>query len=165
MAAKVPLMARFFRSFNKWMLRMWHMGMGKWLNMLPRVGGRIMVLTHTGRKSGQVRQTPVNYAEIDGNIFCTAGFGGESDWYRNLMAHPETIVWLPNGKWNGVVEDVSNAPERLVWLREVLISSGFASFAAGINPYRIRDEELVQKTAEYRLMRIHPGKQLQDVEK
>jgi deazaflavin-dependent oxidoreductase (nitroreductase family) len=143
-----------FKQFNRFMLLMWKLGLGKWLNIWPEGFGRILVITHTGRKTGVRRQTPVNYFESDGDIYCTAGFGQVSDWYRNILKHPEVEVWLPEGWWCGVAEDVSASPERLPLLRQVLIASGFAALAAGINPHTISEDELAASTQEYRLVRI-----------
>lgn len=144
-----------FKHVNRFMLLMWRLGLGGWVNASPAIGGRIMVLTHTGRKSGLRRRTPVNYYLIEnGDIYCTAGFGAESDWYRNLMANPSLEVWLPDGWWNGSAEDVSRSDERLALLRCVLKNSGFAAFAAGVNPYTFSDERLAEVTQSYRLVRI-----------
>jgi deazaflavin-dependent oxidoreductase (nitroreductase family) len=145
---------RGFKTFNRFMLLMWRLGLGNWLNAWPKVGGRIMVITHTGRKSGTRRQTPVNYAIVDGDIYCTAGFGPGSDWYRNLLANPNVEVWLPEGWWSGTAEDVSDQKERLYLLRQALIASGFAARLAGINPLTITDGELDAATTDYRLVRI-----------
>ncbi len=143
-----------FRYFNRFMLFMWRLGLGPWINIWPKVLGRIGVITHIGRKSGLKRQTPVNYALVDGEVYCTAGFGRISDWYRNIQANPNVEVWLPDGRWQGVAEEVADPEVRLRLLRQVLIAGGFAAFAAGINPYRITDQELEAVTTEYRLLRI-----------
>lgn len=145
---------RGFKEFNKFMLGLWRLGLGPWVNYSPKIGGRIMIITHTGRKSGLKRRTPVNYALVDGDLFCTAGFGETSDWYRNIMANPNVEVWLPDGWWAGVAEEETDATQRLPLLRLVLQASGFASFAAGINPYQISDTDLGRLTAKYRLVRI-----------
>lgn len=143
-----------FRYFNRFMLLLWRLGFGPWVNGWPTVGGRIMVLTHTGRKSGVRRRTPVNYAEIGGDLYCTAGFGHVSDWYRNLRANPQVEVWLPHGWWAATATDVTDRSDSLPILRQVLINSGFAARAVGIDPVRISDEELRTVTAEYRLVQI-----------
>ncbi|HNT54824.1 MAG TPA: nitroreductase family deazaflavin-dependent oxidoreductase [Anaerolineaceae bacterium] len=143
-----------FKYFNKFMLLMWRLGLGSWVNISPATLGRIMVLTHTGRRSGLRRQTPVNYAEVDGEIYCTAGFGGASDWYRNLIAHPQVEVWLPNGWWSGEAIEVTEPEARLRLLRQVLIASGFAARVAGINPHTMTDDELAELTTDYRVLRI-----------
>jgi deazaflavin-dependent oxidoreductase (nitroreductase family) len=144
----------FFRVFNRFMLSMWRLGMGRWINAWPAGGGRIMVITHTGRRTGLRRQTPVNYAPVDDAVYCTAGFGRRADWYRNLVADPAVEVWLPQERWCGVAEDVSESPDRVPRLRQVLIASGFAAYLAGLNPRRMGDDHLRRLAEEYRLIRI-----------
>lgn len=148
-------MRKFFKKIlNPFMLSMWRVGDGKMLNFWPKVVGRYLVICHVGRKSGRLYRTPVNYAEVDGEVYCTAGYGPRSDWFRNLMAHPETEIWLVNGHWRAKAELVEQPQLRLARLRQVLIGSGFATFAAGINPYRISDVELEKKAQDYRLVHL-----------
>jgi deazaflavin-dependent oxidoreductase (nitroreductase family) len=145
-----------FKYGNKFMLLMWRLGLQRW-GMRNPYSGYIMVLTHTGRKSGRLRRTPVNYAEIDGDLFCVAGFGAAADWYRNLLKTPAVEVWLPDGSWwAGMAEDVTALPDaqRLPLVRQVLINSGFAARLAGINPRTQPDAELAAATQEYKLVRI-----------
>jgi deazaflavin-dependent oxidoreductase (nitroreductase family) len=143
-----------FKSLNRVMVSLWRLGLGPWINAWPEVGGRIMVLTHTGRKSGLRRRTPVNYALVQGELNCTAGFGSASDWYRNLRANANVEVWLPNGWWAGVAEEVTDPPTRLRLMRQVLIASGFAARVVGINPHSMTDEALSLATARYPLIHI-----------
>jgi hypothetical protein len=86
-----------FKRLNPLMLWHWRLGMGPYLNFWPSGLGRFVVLVHRGRKSGRVYHTPVNYAEINGDVYVTAGFGKTADWYRNVMANPRIEVWLPDG--------------------------------------------------------------------
>lgn len=151
------LLRKGFRQLNKFMVLMYRTGLGRSLNAWPAVGGRILVIRHTGRTSGLARFTPVNFAVVDGEIYCTAGFGTVSDWYRNLMVQPEAEVWLPDGWYQVHAEDVSDDPRRPALLRAVLKGAGFASFAAGINPYTVSDAALARTTQTYRLMRLRPG--------
>jgi deazaflavin-dependent oxidoreductase (nitroreductase family) len=145
---------RAFKRLNRFMLLWWRLGLGAWANASPKYAGQIMVLTHTGRRTGMRRRQPLNYALVDNELYCVAGFGAITDWYRNILAHPEVEVWLPDGWWQGVAEDVSESPDRLRLLRAVLIGSGFAAFAAGINPYGISDAELDRLAHDYRLIHI-----------
>jgi hypothetical protein len=96
----------------------------------------------------------LNYAQIKGDIYITAGFGPIADWYKNLMAHPQTEVWLPEGSWTATVEDVSAAQNRLPLLRQVLIGSGIVANLLGIDPLKMPDVELEALTKTYRLLRI-----------
>ena len=149
-----------FRKFNVLMVGMWRLGFGRWINIWPSVIGRIMVITHTGRKSGLRRKTPVNYAQIDGDLYCTAGFGHVSDWYRNILADPNVEVWLP-GSWQaGLAEDISDHKNRSHLLRRVMVASGFAAPMFGVDPREMDDRELVEATREYRLIRIRPTEHL-----
>jgi deazaflavin-dependent oxidoreductase (nitroreductase family) len=136
------------------MLMLWRLGLGPWVNAWPEVGGRILVLTHYGRKTGLLRRTPVNYAVVDGEVYCLAGFGSISDWYRNVLAQPRLEVWMPDGWWSGMAEAVTDTDRRLPLLRQVLIGSGFAARLVGINPHTMSDEELQAVTAGYELVRI-----------
>jgi deazaflavin-dependent oxidoreductase (nitroreductase family) len=142
-----------FRYFNRFMLLLWRLGLGSWFQLWPEVTGQVLVITHIGRKTGLRRQTPANYAVIDGEIYCTAAFGAHSDWYLNTLKNPNVEVWLPDGWWVGVVEDVSDHENRTQIMREVIISSGFAAYTFGINP-QCPDEKLEKVTHNYRLIRI-----------
>lgn len=142
-----------FKAFNRFMLLLWRLGLGSWGNG-TEFGGSLMVIKHTGRKTGLTRHTPVNYAIVDGEIYCTAGFGVVSDWYRNIMANPEVEVWLPEGRWAGVAEDVSEEENSVYHLRKVIIASGFAGPLFGINPKQLSDQELGELFESYRLIRI-----------
>ena len=143
-----------FKYFNRFMLLLWRLGLGRWNDIWPSVGGRIMVLTTIGRKSGRARRTPLNYAIDDGYIYCLAGFGGVSDWYRNLLADPHVEVWLPDGWWRGVAEELTDEAERLPLLRQVLLGSGVVAPLVGVNPHTLSDDALAAVTAPYRLIRI-----------
>jgi deazaflavin-dependent oxidoreductase (nitroreductase family) len=145
---------RGFRYLNRFMVVMYRLGLARWLQPWPPVTGRILVLVHQGRKSGLVRRTPLNYAVVDGEPYVTAGFGAVSDWYRNIRANPEVEVWLPDGWWTALAEEVGDGPDRRRLLRAVLAGSGFAAYAFGVNP-RLPDERLDELTAKYRILRLH----------
>jgi deazaflavin-dependent oxidoreductase (nitroreductase family) len=144
----------FKHYLNPFMLLLWRLGLGKWLNLSPRYGGRLFVLTHIGRKSGTRYRQPLNYAMVDGELYCLAGFGRGSDWYKNIVAHPNVEVWLPEGWWAGLAEDVTENPQHTRLLREVIIASGLAGYAAGIDAQKMGDAELEAVTKGYRLVHI-----------
>ena len=143
-----------FHAMNHFMVFMWKIGMGKMINMWPAGFGCIMVIKHRGRKSGKEYLTPVNYALVDGEVYCTAGFGSISDWYRNMLANPNIELWLPEGKRQACAEDISDSPKRLSLLRQVIIASGFAAPLFGINPKKVNDEQLDILSKEYRLVHL-----------
>jgi deazaflavin-dependent oxidoreductase (nitroreductase family) len=149
-----------FKRFNPFMVGLFRLGLGRMVNFWPAVGGRIMVITHTGRKTGLRRRTPVNYAPVDGDLYCTAGFGAVSDWYRNIQANPEVEVWLPGDWRRGVAEDLSQDPRRIPLLRKVIIASGVVGPMVGVNPRKMDDAVFDQATSKYRLVRIRQGERL-----
>jgi deazaflavin-dependent oxidoreductase (nitroreductase family) len=136
------------------MVWMWRLGFGPWFNVWPEGWGQIMVVTHTGRKSGRKYRTPVNYAVLDGEIYCIAGFGQIADWYRNMLATSEIELWLPDGWWIGMAKDVSDADNRPQIMRAVVTASGFAGPMFGIDPHRLDNESLDRETKNYRVIRI-----------
>jgi deazaflavin-dependent oxidoreductase (nitroreductase family) len=143
-----------FRYLNRFMVLMWRLGLGQFVNIWPEGTGRIMVITTTGRKSGLQRQTPVNYAVQDGEIYCMAGFGPTSDWYRNLRSNPKVEIWMPDSWWAGQVEEVTDPALRLPLIRKIVINSGFAGRLFGINPHSISDAALAKVTAPYVLLHV-----------
>lgn len=142
-----------FKFFNRFMLLLWRLGLGSWGNG-TKFGGSLMVIKHTGRKTGLTRHTPVNYAIVNGDIYCTAGFGKVSDWYRNIMVNPEVEVWLPDGRWAGVAEDATDDEYSHLLLRQVIIASGFAGPLFGVNPKQLSDEDFKDLLESYQLIRI-----------
>ena len=144
---------RAFKQLNRLMVLNWRLGLGAFLNG-TRWGGAYMIIRHTGRKSGRPYLTPVNYAEVDGDIFCTAGFGRGSDWYRNLLAAGGGEIWLPNGRWAVSAADAGDEPQRAALLRRVLIASGFAAHAFGVDPHTLDDAALERLLEDYRLLRL-----------
>ena len=151
-AQQMNTLRKVFRSMNRFMVLMWKMGWGKAINSWPAGFGRIMVIKHRGRKSGKEYLTPVNYAIVDGEIYCTAGFGPVSDWYRNMLVYPRVELWLPEAKRLACAEDISDSPRRLFLLRQVIIASGFAGPLFGIDPRKLNDEQLDSVSKDYRLV-------------
>jgi len=143
-----------FKVFNRFMILLWKLGLADWINLWPSVFGQFMVITHTGRKTGFRRLTPVNYAIIDGEIYCCSGFGVSADWYRNILSNPTVEVWLTEGRWIGEAKDVSDDPNFPFILREVLRASGFAAPLFGVDPKKLNNEQFIKLTKSYRLIHI-----------
>jgi deazaflavin-dependent oxidoreductase (nitroreductase family) len=78
--------------------------------VLRRSGGRlgqkfrgapVLLLTTTGRKSGQPRTTPLLYLRDGADLAVVASYGGDDRfpaWYHNLVANPEVGVELDGQK-------------------------------------------------------------------
>ena len=149
---QLETLRRVFHAMNPFMVFMLKIGMGWMMEIMPSVSGRIMVIKHRGRKSGKEYLTPVNYAVVDGEVYCTAGFGSISDWYRNMKANPNVEILLLKGWHKARAEDVSDSPRRTFLMRQVIIGSGFAGPLFGVNQKKLNDEQLDAETKEYRLI-------------
>ena len=61
----------------------------------PFAGAPMLLLSTTGRKSGQRRTNPLVYLPDGDRFLIFASKGGaptDPDWYRNLVANPETTI-------------------------------------------------------------------------
>jgi deazaflavin-dependent oxidoreductase (nitroreductase family) len=97
-----------------------------------RIGGRlrgmpIVLLTTTGRKSGEPRQNMVGVPLIDGDrLVLVASFGGAPNhpqWFLNLKARPRVEV-TREGRTSPMEARVAEGPEREeLWQRVVASNS------------------------------------------
>jgi len=70
-------------------------------------GQRMLLLKHTGRKSGQVRQNVLEVVRHDKetNAYIVAsGFGEKADWYKNVTAHPQITIQVGNKHMTALAE-------------------------------------------------------------
>ena len=152
MASVLRHILKFINMF--FMVPLFRLGLGAFVG--NPITGYIMVVKTIGRKTGKERYVPVNYAILDGNVYCMAGFGKGTHWYRNLQAQPNIEIIITSSALAGVAEDATNSEEAIVVLRKLLKNSGFAGFFAGFNPFTISDTDLRKKTKDFPLVRIRP---------
>ena len=58
-------------------------------------GSRLLMLEHTGRKSGRRRHVVLEIVDCPqpGTFVVASGFGTHSQWFRNVRADPRVRVW------------------------------------------------------------------------
>ncbi|MEZ4669562.1 MAG: nitroreductase family deazaflavin-dependent oxidoreductase [Anaerolineae bacterium] len=119
--ADTTLVAHEPRGWLRWALRfpiiLYRMRLG-WL-----LGGRFMLIHHTGRKTGQPHQTVVEvvaHNKDSDTYYVASGWGYKSNWYLNLMAHPETTIQVGTRRLAVNAENLSGdaAAHLLVEYRE-----------------------------------------------
>ena len=130
----------------------------------PIVGKIILLLTTTGRKSGQKRITPLQYEEIDGNYFLGSARGTKSDWYRNIEADGRVEVRVKNRRFRGVAETVTD-PARIADFLETRLQRhpfmmGLLMQKAHGLPKRPRREQLLELAVSEALVIIQPVEEL-----
>ncbi|MBB4688121.1 nitroreductase family deazaflavin-dependent oxidoreductase [Amycolatopsis jiangsuensis] len=98
----------------------------------PFEGGKLLLLTHTGAKSGKQRVLPLAYT-TDGDrlviIASKAGADTNPDWYHNLRAHPRTTVEVGAEKFEVTARVVEDRAERdRLYAAMVAEMPGFADY-------------------------------------
>ncbi|MBN2499343.1 MAG: nitroreductase family deazaflavin-dependent oxidoreductase [Anaerolineales bacterium] len=59
------------------------------------LGKRFLLLNHIGRKSGKPRQAVLEVVRFDKDThtyYVASGFGEKSDWFQNVMQHPDVTI-------------------------------------------------------------------------
>lgn len=77
-----------------------------------------LILTTTGRKSGEERSTPLIYQEDDGRYLVVASKGGAPEppaWYLNLEAKPEVRVQVGADKFTAKARSASSDEKPPLW--------------------------------------------------
>ena len=118
---KISWLEKFYSKTETWIMDRLvnHDGPGpvfKWLFKIPvlqyklglgwMIGRHILLLTTTGRKSGKPRLTPLEYVYDRENdrYRIAAGWGGHTDWFRNLLKDPNVTVQVGWRKFNAIAE-------------------------------------------------------------
>jgi deazaflavin-dependent oxidoreductase (nitroreductase family) len=106
----------------------------------PFQGAPVLLLHHTGAKSGTERVNPLMYQQVGDSYAIFASRGGapsNPDWYYNLAAHPDTTIELGTGTIK-VRARVANPDEREpIWSKQKEAAPGFAEYETNAAPRQI----------------------------
>lgn len=72
----------------------------------------VMLLTTTGRKSGQPRSTGVSFMPVEGRYIAFSGWGVQSDWYKNLLVNPDVTIRIGNKTIKATAKPVEDPQRR-----------------------------------------------------
>jgi deazaflavin-dependent oxidoreductase (nitroreductase family) len=124
------------------------------------VGKLFLVLTTAGRKSGKLHRTPLEYSydSATDTYVIIAGWGGRTDWYRNMSANPNVEVWVGRRKFKARAERLTGA-EVAAWMAQA-IRINPASKAMwsrwGGEPVSDAPEVLLRTAAKFPSFRLRP---------
>jgi deazaflavin-dependent oxidoreductase (nitroreductase family) len=129
------------------------------LGLGPVIGRLVLLLTTTGRVSGQKRVTPLQY-ERSGEIFYVgAARGMKSDWVRNILAQPRVEVRVKNHRFTGRAE-VITAQEKIIDFLELRLRNHPRMMAAMLKangiPQKPNRAELARYAAKIAMVAIQP---------
>jgi deazaflavin-dependent oxidoreductase (nitroreductase family) len=155
-----PLLSRLLRPMQRGFLFLNRWLMGPMLRSpLGRLMGNpltayLLLLRTRGRRSGLVREAPLGYVLLDGFVYCVAGYGVATPWYRNLVDNPTVEVVLPGRTIRGIAEPVTDDGE---WLRTYrTLIAGFALVGRLVDgdPRRLDDATLLATHRSLPVIRI-----------
>jgi deazaflavin-dependent oxidoreductase (nitroreductase family) len=101
-----------------------------------RVGGMfegtpLLLLHHTGAKSGKRRINPLAYQSDDGRYVVFASKGGaptNPDWYRNLMAEPNVSIEVGTDTIDVVASEATGEERERLYRTQAERSPQFAEY-------------------------------------
>ena len=95
-------------------------------------GARMLLLDHTGRRSGQVRTAPLVYMPHDGGYVVVAAAGAsdvDPQWLLNLRANPECSVVVGRERQRAVAHIASAEEKRAIWPRLIETNPTWEDYA------------------------------------
>ena len=101
-------------------------GIGGSMQGLP-----VLLLTTTGRKSGQPRTVPLGYLRDGSNYVIIASNGGRPRhpaWYFNLQSHLEAIIQVKNAQIKVRAEQANPEKRSELWTRLLAASPGYGKY-------------------------------------
>ena len=96
-------------------------------------GASMVLVHHTGARSGTERVTPLVYRpEGDGwVIFASkAGAPDNPDWYHNLKANPATTIEVGSERIDVTASEVTGADRDRIWEAQKIEAPQFAEYEA-----------------------------------
>jgi deazaflavin-dependent oxidoreductase (nitroreductase family) len=99
----------------------------------PFVGRDVLILTTTGAKTGETRETPLVYTRSGDDIVIIASMGGaprNPAWYHNLVAHPRVTVEADGKRLEAIARVVGPDERRRLYDRHAQTNPSFLEYEA-----------------------------------
>jgi len=97
----------------------------------PFEGAPMILLTHKGRKSGEMRTNPLVYMQDGDRYLIFASKGGAStnpEWYLNLKANPDATAEIGTEKFDVTAQEVTGEERDRLWARNVAERPTFGDY-------------------------------------
>jgi deazaflavin-dependent oxidoreductase (nitroreductase family) len=120
------------------------------------ITGHLLLLRTRGRTSGLVREVPLGYVILDGAVYCCAGFGVGTAWYRNVLADDRVEIVFPGRTLGCRATPVTDPAEWLRAYRALMASLGLISRGVLGDLSRTDDDVLLTSHRTIPLVRIVP---------
>jgi len=117
------------RILGRFHVRIYRLTGGRFVG---RVGkAPILLLTTTGRRSGQPRTSPLLYLQDGERLAIVASFGGHAThpvWYLNLTANPEVQVQVGRDRFAATARTAAPEERERLWPQLVAMYSSYAGY-------------------------------------
>lgn len=87
-------------------------------------GRCVMLITTTGRKSGQPRTTGVSFMPLGDHFIVFSGWGVRSDWYRNALANPDVTIKVGKRTIQATAKPVTDPARRRDLMQQMRARAG-----------------------------------------
>jgi F420H(2)-dependent quinone reductase len=128
-ALRVTLRRWLIRSLSKTHLVVYRLSRGRFLS---RVAGMpVLLLTTTGRRSGNARTTPLTFFRDGANLVVIASNGGADrppDWSLNLEQNPRALVEIGTDELTVQARTASAEERERLWVGITATYSGYARY-------------------------------------
>ena len=97
----------------------------------PFEGAPLLLLHHTGAKTGRERLNPLAYGREHDRLVVFGSKGGaptNPDWYHNLLAHPRAKVEVDGDTIDVVARKAEGEERERIWERQKRDMPGFAEY-------------------------------------
>lgn len=118
-------------AWNRQIMEEFHANAGKVGGLFE--GAPLLLLTTTGARSGKRRTSPVGYMPDGDRLIIFATNGGQpthSDWYYNLVAHPEVTVEVGTETFDATAVVITGEERDQLFARQVERAPVFAEYQA-----------------------------------
>lgn len=125
---KGSMLRRFKQSFGTFHNAVYRMSHGRLMGTINRTP--VLLLTTTGRRTGEARTVPLVYFEQDGSYIVAASNAGhwEPAWYLNLVANPTVRVEVGNLKFDARARVATGEERAELWAKMESHHPSFANY-------------------------------------
>jgi deazaflavin-dependent oxidoreductase (nitroreductase family) len=103
-------------------------------------GSTLLLLHHTGARTRAERVNPLVYQQVGDSFAIFGSFGGQPrdpQWFRNLVAHPDTTVEVGTATIPVRARVADSAERAPIWARQKEIAPNFAEYEKSAAPREI----------------------------
>lgn len=128
---------------------LWRLGFG------PIIGRFMLILTTTGRNTGEPRRGAIEYRTLHDKKYIMTTYPEAEQWYLNILADPQVTIQTAQGSQSAMAVRVDNDVELLSVYRLFEKYKPFKDYAQA-QGFETNDEALLQNKERIFIYRFDP---------